>query len=126
MRGWGPRVSVVPMLGDHQAREQGWEELSASTLRDLSLNLEESGGAPLAEMVGGEQGYRRWLVEGHQHRPLGEEGREGGGVGSSRAKGPPEPSGAGIALAISSSWGRVGGASWQLLPSSTPHSLGKL
>ena len=88
MRGWGPRVSVVPMPGDHQAREQAWEELSASTLRDLSLNVAGSGGAPLAEMVGGEQGYRRWLVERHQHRPLGEEGREGGGVGSSRAKGP--------------------------------------
>ena len=56
-------MSAVPMLGDHQAREQGWEELFASTLRDLSLNVAGSGGAPLAEMVGGEQGYRRWLVE---------------------------------------------------------------
>lgn len=81
-------MSAVPMLGDHQAREQGWEELSASTLRDLSLNLEESGGAPLAEMVGGEQGYRRWLVEGHQHRPLGEEGREGGRGGKLQGQGP--------------------------------------
>ena len=112
MRGWGPRVSVVPMLGDHQAREQGWEELSASTLRDLSLNVAGSGGAPLAEMVGGEQGYRRWLVEGHQHRPLGGEEREGGRVGSSRAKGLPEPSGAGIALSTNSSEGREWGASW--------------
>lgn len=112
VRGWGPRVSVVPMPGDHQARERSWEELFASTLRDLSLNVAGSGGAPLAEMVGGEQGYRRWLVEGHQHRHLREEGREGGGVGSSRAKGLSEPSGAGIALSITSSEGRVWGASW--------------
>lgn len=117
VRSWGPGILQSSCLGFTTPRKLGWEEPSASTQRDLSLNPAESGSSRWAAVVG----ESRNMGGGWWREPPKGGGREGEEWDAPWPRAPFDPSGAGISLPLAhprQGWGIMAAAALQPTPNS--------